>query len=355
MSLPESSSSQGSRGALSPNATLVLVAAALVFLYLVRAILLPFVLAGITAYVCTPLVDRVAVGLRIPRWLPALAVLCVLMALGSLVGWLGIPALARESVRVVGDLQGSIEGFVQALIGHRTVQLMGTTINAQSVALYSVNAIRAWISTDSRIVDLTAWGVAAIFGLILTWVLLGYFLIDAPRVARGFLWLVPPPQRPFMVRVWGELNPVLRRYFIGVALVVVYASVAAYIGLGLALGLHHAVFLAMLTGLLEMIPMVGPAAAAVIAGLVAVSHAASAGDILAYVAYAIALRVSIDQFFGPIVLGRAARVSPIVVIFCFLCGGVLFGVVGVILAVPVALIIKVILAIRYGEPHTDPG
>jgi predicted PurR-regulated permease PerM len=276
------------------------------------------------------------------------------MTLASLVGLLGVPALAREAVRVVGDLQGSIEGFVRALIGGRTVHLMGATINAQSVALYTVNAVRAWIATDTRIIDLVAWGIAAIFGLIMAWVLLGYFLIDGPRVAKGLLWLVPPPQRPFMLQVWAELNPLLRRYFIGVALVVVYASVAAYIGLGIALGLHHAVFLAMLTGLLEMIPIVGPATAAVIAGLVAVSYAASAWDILAYIAYATALRVSIDQFFGPIVLGRAARVSPIVVIFCFLSGGVLFGVVGVVLAVPVALIIKVILAIRYGEPHTDP-
>jgi predicted PurR-regulated permease PerM len=343
------------RGGLSPNATLILAAAVLVFLYLVRDILLPFVLAGIVAYVCTPLIDQFALRLRIPRWVPALAVLFVLMTLASLVGLVGVPAMAHEAVRVVGDLQGSIEGFVAALMGPRTVHLMGAAINAQSLAVYTVNAVHAWISTDTRIIDLTAWGIAAIFGLILAWVLLAYFLIDGPRVAKGLLWLVPPPQRPFMLRAWTELNPLLRRYFIGVALVVVYASVAAYIGLGLALGLHHAVFLAMLTGLLEMIPVVGPAAAAVIAGLVAVSHAASGWDILAYIAYAIALRVSIDQFFGPIVLGRAARVSPIVVIFCFLSGGVLFGVVGVVLAVPVALIIKVILAVRYGEPHTEPG
>ncbi len=334
---------------------LILAAALLVFLYLVRSILLPFVLSGIVAYVCTPLVDRVAARLRAPRWFPALVLLFVLMGLAALVAYLGVPAAATETVRVASDLQGSVQGFMQALIGDHTVRVMGTAINAASLATYSVNAVRSWISTDTRIIDLAAWGVAGLFGLILVWVLLGYFLIDAPRIASGLLWLVPPRHRSFVQRVWTELDPLLRRYFIGVALVVAYASMAAYIGLGLALGLHHAVFLAMLTGLLEVIPIVGPATAAVIAGLVAVGHAASAWDILAYIAYAVALRVSIDQFFGPIVLGRAARVSPVVVIFCFLAGGVLFGVVGVILAVPVALSIKVILAVRYGEPHTDPG
>jgi predicted PurR-regulated permease PerM len=50
------------------------------------------------------------------------------------------------------------------------------------------------------------------------------------------------------------------------------------------------------------------------------------------------------------VLGKAARISPVLVIFCFLSGGVLFGISGVILAVPFALSIKVILEAVYGDP-----
>lgn len=343
------------RGGLSPAAILAIAAAMLLFLHWVRGILFPFVFSGIVAYVCTPLVDRLAERLRLPRWLPALALLIVLMALAALVAWLGVPAALRETLRVVQDLHGSVQGFVEALIGKRTIRLMGTPIDAASLATYVVDATRAWMSADARIVNIAAWGVAGLFGVILVWVLLGYFLIDAHRIGSGLLWLVPPPHRTFVRQVWEELHPLLHRYFIGVALVVAYASVAAYIGLGVALGLHHAVFLALLTGLLETIPIVGPATAAVIAGLVAVSHAATTGGILAYVAYAVALRVSIDQFFGPIVLGHAARVRPVIVIFCFLAGGVLFGVVGVMLAVPVALVIKVILGVVYGEPHTDSG
>lgn len=338
------------RGAHAPSAAAVtIVVAVAVFLYLLRGILLPFVAAGIVAYVCTPLVDWLAARVKLPRWLFASAVVLVLMACVALIAWLGVPALLRETERVAGDLHGSVEGFAQALIGRHTLEVMGEPVSASSVATHVVSGLRAWLGEDARIAHVAALGVAGFFGIILVWVLLGYFLIDAHRVASGLLWLVPPTRRPFVREVWRELDPLLRRYFIGVALVVVYASVAAYVGLGLALGLHHAVFLAMLTGLLEVIPVVGPAAAAIIAGLVAVHRAASAWNILAYIVYAIALRVSIDQFFGPIVLGRAARVRPIVVIFCFLAGGVLFGIVGVILAVPVALTVKVVLANLYGE------
>jgi predicted PurR-regulated permease PerM len=334
-------------------AVAVVVAGVLVFLYLVRAILLPFVVTGIMAFVCTPLVDELAARVRLPRWLFALGIVLALMAAAALFAWLAVPPMLRQIVRVASDLSGAIQGFLEALIGTRAFSLLGVPLDAASLAARAVAGLRGWLTQDTHIGDLMAYAGASFFGGILAWVLLGYFLIDARRIARGALWLVPPSHRPFVLQVWADLEPLLRRYFIGVALVVVYASCAAYIGLGIALGLHHAVFLAILTGILEVIPVVGPAAAAVIAGLVAVHQSASAWDIVAYVVYATALRISIDQFFGPIVLGRAARVRPIVVIFCFLAGGVLFGIVGVILAVPTALTVKVALANLYGEPHTE--
>jgi len=135
---------------------------------------------------------------------------------------------------------------------------------------------------------------------------------------------------------------------------VLYAMAAAYLGLGLLLGIRHAVFLAVLTGLLEMIPVIGPASAAVLAGLVALRQADSVASIVAYAIYATALRLSIDQLLGPVVLGHAARLHPSVIIFCFLAGGLLFGIPGVIMAVPVALAIKVGLATIYDEPHLVP-
>jgi predicted PurR-regulated permease PerM len=69
--------------------------------------------------------------------------------------------------------------------------------------------------------------------------------------------------------------------------------------------------------------------------------------------YATALRISIDQLFGPLALGAAARLQPVLVIFCFLSGAFLFGVVGVIMAVPVALIVKITLALLYDEQAKD--
>ena len=90
-------------------------------------------------------------------------------------------------------------------------------------------------------------------------------------------------------------------------------------------------------------------AAAIVAGLVSLQTATGFMSILDYALYATALRLSIDQLVGPIVLGAAARLHPVLIIFCFLAGGVVFGIPGVILAVPLALLIKSTLATLYGD------
>ncbi|HXS21204.1 MAG TPA: AI-2E family transporter [Steroidobacteraceae bacterium] len=335
--------------------TITLVVGLVVFLYFVRDILLPFAVAAIVAFVATPLVDWLAARTRAPRWVYALAVLFTIMGLGALLGLLGAPPLLRELQRVLGDLQGTVTTFVRVLVGDRRLDLMGQQLDAAGIGAMIAREAQSWMAENGRVLELAAVGVAGFFGGILTLVLLGYFLLDAHRIGSGLAWLIPPRYRPFTTRVGRDLEPILRRYFIGVGLVVLYASTAAYIGLGLVLKIQHAVFLALITGLLELIPFVGPAASAVLAGLVAVQQASSGWNIIAYCIYATALRISIDQFFGPLVLGRAAYVPPVLVIFCFLAGGLLFGIVGVMLSVPVALSVKVLLGVIYEEPdvHTS--
>ena len=248
---------------------------------------------------------------------------------------------------VIGDFRGTVEDFARVLIGDNKLNLFGQSMDAPAIAEAMTNSARDWI--NERPITLVAWSFAGLFGVLLTLVLLLYFLVGGPSLGRSLFWPVPPGSRPFADRIWSRLDPLLKRYFIGVIVVVAYAVVAAYIGLGLVLGIRHAAFLALLTSVLEMIPIVGPVAAVTIAGLVAVQQATSFWAIVGYAVYATVLRLSIDQLIGPLVLGRAARLHPTVVIFCFLAGGLLFGVAGVILAVPLALTIRVTLQALYED------
>jgi predicted PurR-regulated permease PerM len=342
------SDGSGRQTAASAATGLILALALGAILYVLRIILIPFVLAGIVAFICSPPIDRLAARTRWPRWTIAVAVLFLLMAAAGALGYYGGPTVMRDFIRIAADLEGYVERLIRQLMGGSTITVQGQQLDAAQMAAYAVNQLKSWVGASGGTFVLVTSGVASLFGLILTWVLLGYMLIDGPAISRGLFWLVPPRQRPFVSRVWDELEPTLRRYFVGIGAIVLFASVAAYIGLSL-LGIRHAPFLAMATGLLEIVPLLGPAASAVLVGLFAVEQARSAWSIIAYAIYATALRISIDQFFGPIVLGKAAYVRPVLVIFCFLAGGYLFGVIGVLLAVPAALTLKVVLAQHYQE------
>ncbi|HZD90067.1 MAG TPA: AI-2E family transporter [Pseudolabrys sp.] len=348
--VPPPSQPRGSRNELRASLTAVgIIVTLTIFFYLVRQVLLPFVIAGILAYVFTPLVDWLHNRYRWPRWVFAVGVLLTLMVIAATVSYLAWPAVYGEFSRLGTNLHGTIQRFIAQFIGNKNFSMFGETLNANVIADRVIQGIHQWFSQSGAIIHVAALSFAGMFGFILAWVLTGYFLVDAVRIREGLFWLVPPHHRPFIRRVWGSLNPVLRRYFIGVGCIVIYASSAAYLGLGLVLQLKHAVFLAILTGFLEVIPVIGPAASAVIAGLVAVEEAKSSWGIIAYVIYATLLRISIDEFFGPIVLGRAAHIRPVMVIFCFLSGGILFGIVGIVLAIPVALTVKVTLNELYKE------
>ncbi|HZZ60861.1 MAG TPA: AI-2E family transporter [Roseiarcus sp.] len=331
-------------------AVLIIALAVIVFFYLIHVVLLPFVFSAVTAFVLTPLVDWLAKSLRTPRIAVALAVFLGVLGLIGLGAYFAIPALVHDGYRAISNLQEVIQRLLENLLGKAPVQILGQPESASDIAAGAVAKLRSLLQQGGTVAALAAWAFGGVFGVFLTLTLFAYFLASGAQVVRGLVRLFPPDWRPVTARILESLRPILFRYFIGIAAVIVYAGCAAYVGLGLFLRLRHAAFLAALTGLLEVLPVVGPALSAVIAGLVAVQEAKSVWSIVTYVIYASALRLSIDQLIGPVVLGNAARVHPTLVIFCFLAGGALFGIVGVILAVPLALTVKVSLAAIYGEP-----
>ena len=320
-----------------------------VFLYWIKLILLPFVLAAIVAYICTPLLDWAAARTRWPRLLFAVGLFIVLSAIVLATVILASQRLVDEARAIASDLQPMLENFAREAIGNQPIRLFGTAVSASDLVQSAVERVRDWAGQSDQLATIAGYSLVSLMGAFLTMVLLFYFLLSGERIAAGIFWVVPPHRRPLVERIWERLDPVLLRYFIGILGIVIYTSAAAYIGLGIVLGIHHALLLALLTGVLETVPVIGPTAVAVLAGLVSLRTATGFGNVVEYALYATVLRLSIDQLVGPVILGRAAHVHPVLIIFCFLAGGVILGIPGVILAVPVALAIKSTLATIYGD------
>jgi predicted PurR-regulated permease PerM len=319
-----------------------------IILYEVRYALLPFVFAAAIGFVTDPLIVAVQRRSGLRRWLVAALLYVVLLAVVGLLGYaIGVNA-AHDLVQLIEQMPAILRKFIEQATGANGIVLFGTTYTTDDI----VNAI------TERFHDVMALGlvaraggltIGALFGLALTIVLTPYFMISGPRLAAGAIWLIPPERRHSVRELLPKIVPILRRYLIGIVLVVVYASTIAWIGFGPVFHLSNAILLAITVGVLELVPVIGPLSSATLVGIVALQQASLQAAIL-LVAVVVALRLSIDNLVGPLVLGSATRLHPVVVIAGFTCGAMLFGVVGLLLAVPIAVCIKITLEHYYAEP-----
>jgi predicted PurR-regulated permease PerM len=159
--------------------------------------------------------------------------------------------------------------------------------------------------------------------------------------------MVPPASRQELLPLGEQVSILLSRYVRGQLLLVVIMSTATTIGLTV-FGVPFSLLLGLVTGVLEVIPIIGPITAGAVACLVALGNPNPFGwSQLVYVG-AIALMYTVlrhaeDYFVIPLVIGRIVRLHPAVVIFALLSGGAVFGLIGVVLAVPVAATLRLVL------------
>jgi predicted PurR-regulated permease PerM len=322
----------------------------LIFLFFIRHVLTPFVLAAALAFVLTPAIDWAQRRFRAPRWIFGALIYVLVLAIVLLPAILFGGALVRDLSHTATQLPQMLHTFVGDLARLAGPSVAGS-IDPDQVTDAILDQARTFLKSGA-VLSLADFGVGAIFGIILSLVVLAYFLISGKRIAAGAFWLVPPEYRREVDAVAAKILPLLWRYFVGLLIVVGYTSVLAWIAFGPVFHVPHAPLIAIVVGILELIPLLGPAATFVIVGVIS-AHQGSFVTTVSLFAFATALRLSLDELVAPLVLGQAARLHPAVIIFAFLSGGILFGIIGLLLAVPVAASIKIILTIYYAEPVSD--
>jgi predicted PurR-regulated permease PerM len=319
-----------------------------ILLYEIRIALLPFVFAVAIAFVMDPVIKALQRRLGTPRWVPAVLVYFAILAVFAGAGYWIAQSAAPDLMHVVASAPGILRHFLTEIIGKKGIDVAGHTYTPGQI-IKEIEAAGAAILGTGILGRVLSMAASFLFGSVLLLVLMPYFMISGPRLAAGTIWLLPPERRHSVEVLLPKLIPALRRYLVGLCLVVVYTSALGWIGFGAIFHLPHAVLLALAVGVLELVPAIGPAISMMIVGIVAIQRASFMGTLF-LMAFAVALRLSIDNLFGPLVLGQAARVHPVVIIIGFVVGAMLFGIVGLLLAVPTAVVIKTSLQYYYSEP-----
>ena len=337
----------GGRGRL-----LALGIAVLFVLWLARGIIGPFVVAAVLAYAFSPVVSAVEDRTHAPRAL--IIGVGYVLVLGA-VALVAVVAAARagEEIRYLSSGGRDVIATALRKIFGDSVVLAGTTYNVTDIAAQIRASLFGMIQTPSSAIQLAEQAVDIALQTILTLIVTFYFLLDGRRFGMFALRFLDRSQRAEALRIAHRIHVVLGRWLRGQLLLIALVAAVLYVILGPILHIPYALALAIVSGVLEIIPLVGPIIAAALAGTVAFATRGTDATIVVLVTYLVLRQVE-DQVVMPLVIGRAVHLHPVVTIFAVLVGLSAWGVLGGLLGVPVAAALNVTLHELYPE-QTGPG
>ncbi|WP_229677860.1 AI-2E family transporter [Caldovatus sediminis] len=323
-----------------------LLGALLFGVWLFQSILTPFVLAGVIAYFLDPPATRLA-RLGVPRGLAALllvlalvlfALLCLLLLWPLVIAQIGVlvASLPAYIARVGAALRDALLRIEEAVgPAYMDTQLRELAVN-------QVGAMLAWLGTAAT--RLLGGGVALfnVFTLVVVTPIVAFYLLrDWPRIlARIESWL-PRRSANTIRQLARDTDRVLSAWLRGQLLCCTGLGVYYAVGLSLA-GLELGLMVGLLSGILTFIPYVGSTTGLVLATLLSIGQFGTWQEVAVVVAVFVAGQIVEGYIIYPYLLGDRVELHAVWVIFALFAGGVAFGFLGVLLAVPMAATIGVV-------------
>lgn len=321
----------------------VFVVLALAFLWTVREIIVLFLLAVVFASAMEPLADYLHAR-KIPRGVSVLAVYVVVLGLAGLVVSSIIPPvveqfklLALNLPDYILQLQEKYPSFAGLLGGD----------NLRNVVTGFFN------SGDQTVVSRTVGVFSGVFAFLTVLVISFYLVVSKEKGMKDFIrTIVPVGKRDLVMGLVVKIQRKMGLWVLGQFILSLVIFVFTFIGLTI-LGVKYALVLALVAGLLEVVPYIGPTLSAVPALFFAFiqNPALAAGVLILY----ILIQKSESYVLVPKVMEKTIGTSPLVVVISLLIGFKLAGVVGLLLAVPLAGAIMVVIDEFTGnEPAVIP-
>ena len=342
---PDAGSATGNTGRreveVSISIRTILVVAAVIAVALALAsigkILLLIFVSAFSVAVLSPVVDLME------RRLPWGRALCAtVLVLGIAIAGIGVVLVLLQAII---DGVRNFSDALPELVDKARHSDLGGLINGQSNALdvlkQHTGDITSGLGKASgglANVGVSAFGAVTLVFSVTFLTLFG--LVDEPRVRGAIGSLLYRDNRERYERLTDRITQTTSRYMLGnLAISVICGTV--YGVTAVILGLPHAFALAMIAGILDLIPNIGALLAGIIIGIVALS--VGLGALIAFVIVIVVYQQIENYVLQPTIIGRAARVSGFTAIVSVLVFGSLFGVIGAIIGVPIAASAQIVV------------
>lgn len=314
------------------------------------SVILPFLLAGIFAYVMMPLVRFFQYTLRLRS--RGLSVILTLLLLGAVV-YLAV-------IFIIPSINAEIEKTLQVISGYSSGQDILTMILPRNIRNYLNGGIR-WGNFSQQLslekilenvkllldqvggiinstLSIFSWGLVFLIGFIY----FVFILLDFENLARGFISLFPKTLRPTIRTISMDLDRYMNNYFRGQALIAISVGILLSIGFNI-IGLPLATAMGIFIGILNFIPYM-QALGIIPLGLASLLMAAQTGEnafVCMLLAYGVLMIVQIiqDMIIVPHIMGQTMGMRPSLILLVLSIWGYLLGFFGMLIALPITMFI----------------
>jgi predicted PurR-regulated permease PerM len=309
----------------------------LLFFYTIRQVIAWLLIAILLAVALNPFVAWLA-GHRWPRWLAALSIsfLVFVVAVGILAG-LTAPFIAQAE-----ELITSIPEYVRNAFQTGPLRSLDERfgIYEQIQQIEPADVLGFVTGRSGSIFQVLSAGASLVFTAVTVFTLMVMLLIEGPRTWGGFVRFFGGERRAWVDRVGNRMGKSVGGYVLGNLAISVIAAVTTYVVL-LILDVPYRLPLALLVGLLDIIPLIGAAIGAVICALVAFTVGWVPGVVV--IVYFIVYQQIENSFIQPVVYSRTVSMTPLTVLLASLVGGTIAGILGVLVAIPLASALLILI------------
>jgi predicted PurR-regulated permease PerM len=292
-------------------------------------------LALVLAIGLDPAVERLT-SRHLPRW--AGVTIVALVVLGVVFGFIAaaIPPLATQTAQLIKALPH----YLQQLNDHNS------TLGSLDARFHLRDRLTQWLGAaggPSMFGGLLGAGqlvLGALASTLTVLVLTIYLLADVPRIRKLTYRLIPASRRPRAILLGDEMFAKVGGYVLGNLITSLIAGAGTFVWL-VAWGIPYPVLLSIMVALFDLIPVVGAPTAGVIVSLVAleISIPVAIATAVFYTVY----KLAEDYLLVPRIIGRSVDVPATATLIAVLIGGTALGVVGALIAIPVAAAIRLLL------------
>jgi predicted PurR-regulated permease PerM len=324
------------------------IAVLLAFLFVVRDTLPPFLIAFAIAALLDPLLDRMQ-RWGCSRFVAVVATFAIFLGIFLGVSMILVPLAIKQATDLVIRVPDYYEQFSTwaraSVTDHQWLldRLRLPTTTNDWLDQYH-QQIEGFLKTlVSRLVGLLGTSLSKAVWLAIIPIVTFYLMRDIDRIRLRAVTLLPALHRDRITGIASDVGAVFAGYLRGLCIVCVGYAIVNGLILSLGFRLPYALVISMLSGILYAVPYVGAVATIALGTLVALTADPSTGYVLGVAAALLVTNQVFDQVVTPRIVGGLVGLHPVVSLFALTAGGNLFGLAGMILAVPVAASIQVVL------------